>query len=107
MNSVRELLEEVFGEAETAVVLTSPSRLTAEQAREIVEALPLDGILINLGMLAAQEVANGFEAFGLRPADYALIEGLPDLLRKRLADTLGKDPQPFLEAYMAQLSARG
>jgi len=104
MNAL-EAARRIF-EGDLASTLLSVSSLAREKAKEIAEAIPLEPIVENLGILAAQELADGLEAQGLRAADYVGVEGLSEALAKRLRAYL-KDPRLFQETFLTQLAARG
>lgn len=109
-SAVRDL-EAVFGVSEVktsaAKVMTSPSSISKELVTKIMKEFPLDVVFRDLGVACARELANFIEAHALRPADYAELPELGEMLSERLMQELGKDPQAFTTALLDHLRLRG
>ena len=104
-------LSDVFGVVEVkttaAKVMTSPSSISKELVTKILSEFPLDNVLRDLGVIVARELANFIEAHALRPADYADLPDLGDVLSERVMQELGKSPEAFTTGLVAQLKLRG
>jgi hypothetical protein len=109
-STVRDL-EAVFGVSEVktsaAKVMTSPSSISKELVTKIMKEFPLDVVFRDLGVACARELANFIQAHALRPADYAELPDLGEMLSERLMQELGKDPQAFTVALIEHLRLRG
>jgi hypothetical protein len=108
----RSLLLEVFGDptnvvpAGTGAILTRPSKLDNEFASKVVDGLELDAVFRDLGAITAREIADDMEQRGLKPADFAALEGLPEKVSKRIAENLGRS-EVFKRALCDHLKLRG
>lgn len=91
----------------TGDVLVSPSELSRRLVKKIVRELPLNNILQDLGAIVARELADFIDASALRPADYADLPDLGEVLSERVMQELGRDPDAFSEALRNQLRLRG
>lgn len=113
MTKILEEIEEIFGKQnnesflDTARVLGGPSQISREMAAQSVQSINLTQILKDLGVSAAQQIANDLEALGLRPADYADLPDLPQTVTRLLIQALQKMPTEFVLALLEQLKLRG
>lgn len=103
----REVLEHVFGEATTQKALLTPTKRDAERAIELIAEMPIGLILQEMGVIAAQRVADVITTTGLRPADFAGIPDIPQALIAKLVEALVTGDETFLRAFATQLAARG
>jgi hypothetical protein len=99
-------LRSVF-EGIAGMVMTSTDSISRELVTRIVKEFPLEETLRDLGVVAARELANHIESKGLRPAAYAELPNLSEIISERLMQELGKEPQVFTDAFLVQLRARG
>ena len=108
----RRLREDVFGSAMqvapggTGAVLTRPSTISLEIAKQAVQAMPLDALYRDFGAVAARVVADELESRALRAADYANLPELPEVVAKRVVGYLIRSEE-FSRAFIQALSARG
>jgi len=108
----RRISEDVFGAgmqvapAGTGAVLTRPSTISLEIAKQSVQAMPLDALYRDFGVVAARVVADELESRALRAADYATLSELPAVVAKRVVGYLMKSEE-FSRAFIQALSARG
>jgi hypothetical protein len=91
----------------TAKVLNMPSSATVAIAQRVVEDLPLQPILYDLGAVCARVIGDELLSRALRPADYADLEELPHELCEILAKTLAQVPEDFVHALVEHLKMRG
>ena len=103
----RSILKDVFGEATTQQVLTTPTEMDGKRAEVLIEAMPIDLLLRDLGIVAARQVAEVISMAGLRPADFAGIPDIPQALVAKLVEALVMGDDRFFGAFAAQLAARG
>lgn len=100
-------LQEIFGSqgffSNTGSVMIAPSSITHQQASECVEKVNLSPLLRDLGLIMARELENELRTCGLRPADYAGLPNLPDILASRIAKALTKVPPEFANAFTDHL----
>ena len=66
----RSILKDVFGEATTQQVLTTPTEMDGKRAEVLIEAMPIDLLLRDLGIVAARQVAEVISMAGLRPTPW-------------------------------------
>jgi len=110
--NVRNMLENVFGgggtvaPSGTGAILTRPSKLSVDVVNEVVKAMPLDGLYKDLGVVAANVLADSLESRSLRPADYAALSDLSDVVAKRVVKHL-VESEVFSRAFSDQMAARG
>lgn len=108
----RRLREDVFGSGMqtapggTGAVLTRPSTISLEIAKQSVQAMPLDALYRDFGAVAARVVADELESRALRAADYANLPELPGIVAKRVVGYLVRSEE-FSRAFIQALSARG
>jgi hypothetical protein len=113
MSSPLEYLRAVFPAPKeenltaTAQVMNLPSGVTRELASQAIDQIDLDLILRDLGALVAREIANELDAMALRPADYAHLPDLPQLMARKVAKALSAVPEVFAAALIEQLKLRG
>lgn len=104
-------LAAVFGVTEVktsaARVMNAPSTISKELVTKILKEFPLETVLHDLGIVVARELSNFVEAHALRPADYADLPNLGEVLSERLMQELGKDPDTFTQALVEYLKLRG
>jgi hypothetical protein len=82
---------QVFGEDHgTAQVLTTPSQNDGRLAMAALEDTPVHPIVRDLAIVCAREVGNVLEQSGLRPADYAEVPDLPQVVLKLVKNAMGK-----------------
>jgi len=91
----------------TGTVLTLPSSLTKDLAKELVGALPLDTVIQGLAVIAAKELGTKLLAMSLRPSDYSQTPDLPDELIERLIEALAKKPDLFFKTFQDNLQLQG
>jgi hypothetical protein len=91
----------------TAATLVAPSALSKEVAAKVVAEFDLAPVLRDLAAAAAREVANKLDGVALRPADYAIMAELPDLVSKRIVQQLADDPSTFAKMFADYLQLRG
>ena len=109
---LRQQLEDVFGTGAqvapggTGAVLVRPSKLSMDLAGQVVREMPLDGLYRDLGVVAARLVANELESRGLRPADYANLQELPQVVARRIGGYLLRSGE-FSTSFVQNLTARG
>lgn len=105
-------LEDVFGgggqvaPGGTAAVLTSPSKIDRELVAQVVKQVPLDAICKDIGAVAAREIANALQQYGLRPADFTDQPDLPAMVAKRIVGRLIRSEE-FSRSFTKYLSMRG
>lgn len=112
MNKALEELRRVLDDKHenlnsTAKVLTLPSGVTREVASQAIEALNLAPVLRDVGLMLAREISDELERMALRPADYADLPDMPQLVAARLGAELSKAPTEFVEALLEQMRLRG
>lgn len=91
----------------TARVLNMPSSATVAIAQRVVEDLPLQPIMHDLGVVCARVIGDELLARALRPADYADLEELPHELCELIAKTVAQVPEDFVFALVEHLKMRG
>ena len=91
----------------TGNVLTLPSSLTKDMAKELADKLPVNNIIHDLAVIVAKELGNQLTAMSLRPTDYADIKDLPDLMIERLIEELAKKPDLFFKTFKDHISIQG
>ena len=91
----------------TGMVMTLPSGITKEMAREMVEAIPMDEIIFVLAAQAARNLGTQLLNRGLRPADYTTLHDIPDVMAERIIDALAKKPQKFFDTFAEHLKMQG
>jgi len=108
----KRALTEVFGDPAnvspggTGAVLTSPAKLDFDIAVEMLAALPLDVILKDLGVVVAREYANELERRGLKPSNFAPVQGLSAKVSARIAKNIAKS-EVFAQSFVDHLGMRG
>jgi hypothetical protein len=114
MSARKEALEDlsrVFGrpvvEVHTAVASVTPSSVSHAQARDVAKRCVLDGVLRDLGAIAARVVADELEASGLRAADYAQFDDVATIMQERIVKELQANPRKFSMALAEFLQMRG
>lgn len=105
--SPTEDLRSVFETLDTGAVMAAPNTLTKQLVSKIVKEFSLDNVLRDLGVLTATELANSIESRALRPADYAELPDLAEMISERLMQELGRDLEIFNTAFLSQLRNRG
>lgn len=70
------------------------------------DQVDLDGVLRDLGTVAARALADDLEQKALKPSDYAAIGDLSAVVAARIAKTLLKS-EAFARAFTEQLLMRG
>lgn len=103
-----EELAEILADFGSGSVLISPSDLDREAALATVTSMPMDEIIRQFAIMAAQQVANRLEIVPLRPANYAdpiVAETVLTLLKKQLSGEDGQDY--FTKVFLDQLRSRG
>lgn len=109
---LKQQLDEIFGgdmnvaPGGTGAVLIRPSKLSLDIAREAVRGMPLDGLYRQIGVIAANTLADEMETRSLRAADYANLPDLPKVVAKRIVGYLLRSEE-FARAFSDQLTARG
>ena len=91
----------------TGTVMTLPSNLTRDMAREMVDSIPMDQIIHDLAAGAATGIGTLLLNRGLRPADYKDLHDIPDAMVERIIEALAKKPVKFFEAFGEQLKMQG
>jgi hypothetical protein len=91
----------------TGTVMTLPSTITKDMAREIVDAIPLDEVIHDLAASAARSVGTQLQHRGLRPADYRELRDIPDVVVERIIDALAKKPEKFFDTFAEHLKMQG
>ena len=109
LDDLRKILQEPLGEAyvSTGRVLTLPSGVTTEVAAQTIASMDLTQILKDIGSVAAMQIAQDLEAMALRPADYALLPNLAEMVAQRIAKELAKVPTEFTSALVERMKLRG
>lgn len=113
MSLTLDELKKIFGEptsegfVSTGRVLTLPSAVSGEIANQVIATMDLTQILKDIGAVVAQQLATDLEAMALRPADYALLPDMPQMLAQRVAKELAKAPTEFTAALVDRLKLRG
>lgn len=90
----------------TGAVLTRPSKLSLDVARDAVRSMPLDGLYRQIGIVAANVLSDEMYQRQLRAADYANLPELPKVVAKRIVGYLLRS-EVFAQAFSDQLTARG
>ena len=108
---VLEDLQDVFGEwvlRSTGQVMNSPSTISGEIACSVASEMDLDRVVKDLGIVAARELADRLESHALRPADYAVLDDIGQIVAKRLVSALrGNFMEVFLKSFQTTLRGRG
>jgi hypothetical protein len=91
----------------TGTVLTMPSGVTKELAANAIEALDLEPIMRDIGIIVAREIADVLQTMALRPADYVILPDMPQMVAARIGAELSQAPNPFVRALIEQLKLRG
>jgi hypothetical protein len=91
----------------TGQVLTIPSTLTKDMAKELVDRLPMDRLLHDLAVIAAGEVGDLLAAKSLRPSDYCGVKVIPDTIVEHLIEVLAKKPDVFFKVFDDSLKLKG
>lgn len=108
MVDVLKDLENVFGEAvASGRVMTTPSGLTIDLVKDILDKFDLAQIMKDLGLVVAREIADKIESVALRPADYADLPDLSAIVSQRLMHELAKDNETFANSLISNLRNRG
>ena len=110
-SSTAEILSEIFapvgaGPGGTATTLISPSSIDGDIVRMVADQVDLDGVLRDLGTIAARALADELEQKALKPSDYAAIGDLSVVLAARIVKALSKS-ESFARAFTEQLLMRG
>lgn len=87
-------------------MLTSPAKLDFDMAAQMLAALPLDTVLRDLGAVVAREYADELERRGLKPSNYAPVEGLSAKVATRIAKNIAKS-EVFAQSFVDHLGMRG
>ena len=88
-------------------VMTLPSTLTRDTAKEIVDELPMDQLVNDLATFAAKAVGDLMQSRSLRPADYPDIKDIPDAVLEKLIEALAKKPEKFFAVFAEHLKMQG
>ena len=104
-------LQEIFapmgsGAGGTAAVLMRPSTLQADLAKKLIEELPLENALVDVGVILARYLADSMEQHLLRPADFTGNPETSAELAKRFAKAL-QSSDTFTAAFDKALRMRG
>ncbi len=106
--SPKAILSELFESGfEGSSAMLGPNSITSRLVNAIVKEFSLDNVIRDLGVRAANELADNIQTRALRPADFAELPELAETLSERLMQELGKDPDAFNTAFLSQLRARG
>lgn len=92
---------------DTAKVLNRPSQVSREMVLQAVAVIDWTQALKDIGFVTARELADDLEAMALRPADYAALEDLPQLLAASLSKALKSVPTEFVSSLVEGLRLRG
>lgn len=93
--------------ASTANTLITPSSLTKELAKELVDKLPVEPVLRSIAATLAKSVGNHLLTSALRPADYQDLRDLPDALIEKIIEELAKKPDLFFKTFQDTLKLQG
>lgn len=110
--NLKDQLMEVFGgggqvaPGGTAAILVRPSTIDMELAAQVVKRTSMDRVCRDLGAVAAREVADELQRQGLKPADFATLEDLPQVVAKRIAVRLLRSEE-FSRSFLQHLGMRG
>ena len=113
MNTPVEDLKAVFGDPKTegytttAKVMILPAGVTKDLAAQAIEQIDLGPILRDFGVILAREIANELERMALRPADYADLPDMPQMVAARVAGELAAAPPEFIGPLIDNIKLRG
>lgn len=111
-STIKRQLEDVFGgggqvaPGGTGAVMVRPSTISMELAAQAVRQMPMDRAFRDIGAILAREVADELERQGLRPADYANLDDLSQVVGRRVTSYLLRSEE-FSRALLQGLQARG
>jgi hypothetical protein len=108
VNELREMLGlPPLTEAPTGLAMTMPSPVSIEIATNVADNFDIETVVRDLGAIVAREFANELQRMALRPADYATIPDLTNILAIRVASYLMQLPDVFDLAFLQALRNRG
>jgi len=96
-------VERMFGDE--GLTLTRATKAQHEEVAKLVETMPLEPVLMEVGVVLAGLVGDAIQQQGLRPADYwrdPLVEALTNRLVKAMADS-----KEFKTSFQTVLRGRG
>jgi hypothetical protein len=91
----------------TGQVLITPSSINKMLARNIAKELPLVPVFKDLGAVVARVLGDELLARGMRPADYADLDEMPEMLAQMVAQELSRIPEEFISSLMIHLKMKG
>lgn len=113
MTSAIEDLQSVFGAPKeegyttTAKVMILPSGVTKDVASQAIEQIDLTTIMRDIGVILAREISDELQRMALRPADYADLPDMPQMVAARVAGELAAAPPEFVTALIDYIKLRG
>lgn len=93
--------------AGSATALITPSTLTKDLAKSLAESVALDPVMHDLAVVVAKALGTKLITSGLRPADYAGLDDIPDGLIERIIEELAQKPDLFFKTFQVTLKLQG
>lgn len=97
---------EAFG-VDTGKVLVMPSGVTRDLAAQAIADIDTSPIMRDIGVIVARQIATELQQMALRPADYASLPDLPQMVAARLGAELATAPDVFVASLLEQLRLKG